>query len=95
MTMRLSPPRVRAALRRTSPSRTTASSTTAKRAWSSPTTTLTAIDTIRILKNEFRQNGGEGLVFGHGTGAIGRRGLDRNVAIEGNTFDRNVQARCQ
>jgi hypothetical protein len=54
--------------------------------------TLTAIDTIRILRNEFRNNGGEGLVFGHGTGAIGRRGLDRNVAIEGNIFDRNVQA---
>jgi hypothetical protein len=53
--------------------------------------TLTAIDTIRILRNEFRNNGGEGLVFGHGTGAIGRRGLDRNVAIEGNIFDRNVQ----
>jgi hypothetical protein len=53
--------------------------------------TLTAIDTIRVLRNEFRQNGGEGLVFGHGTGAIGRRGLDRNVAIEGNIFDRNVQ----
>ncbi len=52
---------------------------------------LTAIDTIRVLYNEFRQNGGEGLVFGHGTGAIGRRGLDRNVAIEGNIFDRNVQ----
>jgi parallel beta-helix repeat protein len=54
--------------------------------------TLTAIDTIRVLRNEFRNNGGEGLVFGHGTGAIGRRGLDRNVAIEGNIFDRNVQA---
>jgi hypothetical protein len=53
--------------------------------------TLTAIDTIRVLRNEFRNNGGEGLVFGHGTGAIGRRGLDRNVAIEGNIFDRNVQ----
>ncbi|MCL6507893.1 MAG: hypothetical protein K6T59_12785, partial [Bryobacteraceae bacterium] len=53
---------------------------------------LTAIDTIRVLTNEFRMNGGEGLVFGHGTGAIGRRGLDRNVVIEGNTFDRNVQA---
>jgi hypothetical protein len=52
---------------------------------------LTAIDTIRVLRNEFRNNGGEGLVFGHGTGAIGRRGLDRNVAIEGNIFDRNVQ----
>jgi hypothetical protein len=57
--------------------------------------TLTAIDTIRILRNEFRNNGGEGLVFGHGTGAIGRRGLDRNVAIEGNIFDRNVQANDQ
>jgi hypothetical protein len=49
-----------------------------------------AIDTIRILNNEFRQNGGAGLVFGQTVGAIGRRGLDRNVAIDGNTFDRNV-----
>jgi hypothetical protein len=57
--------------------------------------TLTAIDTIRVLRNEFRNNGGDGLVFGHGTGAIGRRGLDRNVAIEGNIFDRNVQANNQ
>jgi hypothetical protein len=49
----------------------------------------TAIDTIRILNNTFRQNGGSGLVFGNGTvGAIGRRGLDRNVVIDGNTFDR-------
>jgi hypothetical protein len=52
----------------------------------------TAIDTIRILNNEFRQNGGSGLVFGSTVGAIGRRGLDRNVVIDGNTFDVNVQA---
>jgi hypothetical protein len=51
----------------------------------------TAIDTIRILNNEFRQNGGSGLVFGSTVGAIGRRGLDRNVVIDGNTFDVNVQ----
>jgi hypothetical protein len=51
----------------------------------------TAIDTIRILNNEFRQNGGSGLVFGNTVGAIGRRGLDRNVVIDGNTFDTNVQ----
>jgi hypothetical protein len=57
----------------------------------SPAGTI-AIDTIRILNNEFRQNGGAGLVFGQTVGAIGRRGLDRNVAIDGNTFDRNSQA---
>jgi hypothetical protein len=51
----------------------------------------TAIDTIRILKNTFIQNGGSGLVFGTTVGAIGRRGLDRNVVIDGNTFDLNVQ----
>jgi hypothetical protein len=32
------------------------------------------------------------LVFGNTVGAIGRRGLDRNVVIDGNTFDVNVQA---
>jgi hypothetical protein len=52
----------------------------------------TNIDTIRILNNEFRQNNGSGLVFGNTVGAIGRRGLDRNVVIDGNTFDRNAQA---
>ncbi len=52
---------------------------------------ITAIDTIRILNNEFRQNNGAGLVFGDTVGAIGRRGLDRNVVIDGNTFDRNAQ----
>jgi hypothetical protein len=51
----------------------------------------TAIDTIRILNNTFSQNGGSGLVFGSTVGAIGRRGLDRNVVIDGNTFDVNVQ----
>jgi hypothetical protein len=51
----------------------------------------TAIDTIRILNNTFSQNGGSGLVFGNTVGAIGRRGLDRNVVIDGNTFDVNVQ----
>jgi hypothetical protein len=51
----------------------------------------TAIDTIRILSNTFGSNGGSGLVFGDTVGAIGRRGLDRNVVIDGNTFDRNSQ----
>jgi hypothetical protein len=54
--------------------------------------TTTAIDTIRILSNTFGSNGGSGLVFGDTVGAIGRRGLDRNVVIDGNTFDRNAQA---
>jgi hypothetical protein len=44
------------------------------------------------LGNTFLQNGGSGLVFGNTVGAIGRRGLDRNVVIDGNTFDLNVQA---
>jgi hypothetical protein len=57
-----------------------------------PAAVTTAIDTIRILNNEFRQNGGAGLVFAETVGAIGRRGLDRNVVIDGNTFDRNAQA---
>jgi hypothetical protein len=52
----------------------------------------TAIDTIRILGNTFLQNGGAGIVFSNTVGAIGRRGLDRNVVIDGNTFDTNVQA---
>jgi parallel beta-helix repeat protein len=56
-----------------------------------PAAVTTAIDTIRILNNEFRQNGGAGLVFAETVGAIGRRGLDRNVVIDGNTFDRNAQ----
>jgi hypothetical protein len=43
------------------------------------------------LNNTFSQNGGSGLVFGSTVGAIGRRGLDRNVVIDGNTFDVNVQ----
>lgn len=51
----------------------------------------TAIDTIRILNNRFVANGGSGLVFGDTVGAIGRRGQDRNVVIDGNTFDINVQ----
>jgi hypothetical protein len=51
----------------------------------------TAIDTIRILGNTFLQNGGAGIVFSNTVGAIGRRGLDRNVVIDGNTFDTNVQ----
>jgi hypothetical protein len=53
---------------------------------------VTAVDTIRILNNTFSQNGGAGLVFGNNVGAIGRRGLDRNVVIDGNTFDLNSQA---
>jgi hypothetical protein len=50
---------------------------------------VTAIDTIRILKNEIRNNGGDGLAFDNFVGAIGRRGLDRNVVIDGNKFDDN------
>jgi hypothetical protein len=50
---------------------------------------VTAIDTIRILKNEIRNNGGDGLAFDGTVGAIGRRGVDRNVVIDGNKFDDN------
>lgn len=50
---------------------------------------LTAIDTIRILNNSFIQNGASGLVFSTTVGAVGRRGNDRNVVIEGNTFESN------
>jgi hypothetical protein len=50
---------------------------------------VTAIDTIRILKNEIRNNGGDGLAFDNTVGAIGRRGVDRNVVIDGNKFDNN------
>jgi hypothetical protein len=50
---------------------------------------VTAIDTIRILKNEIRNNGGDGLAFDSTVGAIGRRGVDRNVVIDGNKFDDN------
>jgi hypothetical protein len=50
---------------------------------------VTAIDTIRILKNEIRNNGGDGLAFDNFVGAIGRRGVDRNVVIDGNKFDDN------
>jgi hypothetical protein len=50
---------------------------------------LTAIDTIRILNNSFIQNGASGLVFSSTVGAVGRRGNDRNVVIEGNTFESN------
>jgi len=53
---------------------------------------VTAIDTIRILGNYFSANNGDGVVFGSTVGAIGRRGQDRNVVIDGNTFDRNSQA---
>jgi hypothetical protein len=52
-------------------------------------TAVTAIDTIRILKNEIRNNGGDGLAFDNTVGAIGRRGVDRNVVIDGNKFDNN------
>jgi parallel beta-helix repeat protein len=52
-------------------------------------TAVTAIDTIRILKNEIRNNGGDGLAFDNTVGAIGRRGVDRNVVIDGNKFDDN------
>ena len=50
---------------------------------------VTAIDTIRILKNDIRNNGGDGLAFDNTVGAIGRRGVDRNVVIDGNKFDNN------
>ncbi len=50
---------------------------------------VTSIDTIRILKNEIRNNGGDGLAFDNTVGAIGRRGQDRNVVIDGNLFDDN------
>jgi hypothetical protein len=50
---------------------------------------VNAIDTIRILKNEIRNNRGDGLAFDNTVGAIGRRGVDRNVVIEGNKFDDN------
>jgi hypothetical protein len=50
---------------------------------------VTAIDTIRILKNDIRNNGGDGLAFDNTVGAIGRRGVDRNVVIDGNKFDDN------
>jgi hypothetical protein len=53
------------------------------------TPAATAIDTIRILKNEIRNNGGDGLAFDNTVGAIGRRGVDRNVVIDGNKFDDN------
>jgi hypothetical protein len=53
------------------------------------TPAATAIDTIRILKNEIRNNGGDGLAFDETVGAIGRRGVDRNVVIDGNKFDDN------
>lgn len=52
-------------------------------------TAIIAIDTIRILKNQLRNNGGDGLAFDSFVGAIGRRGLDRNVVIDGNIFDDN------
>ncbi|MDH7505233.1 MAG: right-handed parallel beta-helix repeat-containing protein [Candidatus Acetothermia bacterium] len=48
-----------------------------------------AIDTIRILNNEIRNNAGDGLQFDNTVGAIGRRGLARNVVIDGNIFDDN------
>jgi hypothetical protein len=41
------------------------------------------------LKNEIRNNGGDGLAFDNTVGAIGRRGVDRNVVIDGNKFDDN------
>ncbi|MCS7197497.1 MAG: right-handed parallel beta-helix repeat-containing protein [Candidatus Bipolaricaulota bacterium] len=52
-------------------------------------TTTTAIDTIRILKNRIENNGGDGIAFDNNVGAIGRRGLDRNVVIEGNFLNDN------
>jgi parallel beta-helix repeat protein len=50
---------------------------------------ITAIDTIRILRNEITGNGGDGLSFSSTVGAIGRRGQDRNVVIDGNLFNAN------
>jgi hypothetical protein len=52
-------------------------------------TNPTAIDTIRILNNKIQNNGGDGIGFDSTVGAIGRRGLDRNVVIDGNLFDDN------
>jgi len=52
-------------------------------------TNPTAIDTIRILNNKIHNNGGDGIGFDSTVGAIGRRGLDRNVVIDGNLFDDN------
>lgn len=50
---------------------------------------ITAIDTIRILRNDITGNGGDGLSFSDTVGAIGRRGQDRNVVIDGNLFNAN------
>ncbi len=50
---------------------------------------VTAIDTIRILSNEIRNNGGDGIAFDNFVGAIGRRGVDRNVVIDNNKLDNN------
>jgi hypothetical protein len=52
-------------------------------------TNPTAIDTIRILNNKIQNNGGDGIGFDSTVGAIGRRGLDRNVVIDSNLFDDN------
>jgi parallel beta-helix repeat protein len=52
-------------------------------------TNPTAIDTIRILNNKIQNNLGDGIGFDSTVGAIGRRGLDRNVVIDGNLFDDN------
>jgi hypothetical protein len=53
------------------------------------TPAATAIDTIRILNNNLNNNGGDGIAFDNTVGAIGRRGLARNVVIDSNTFDDN------
>ncbi len=50
---------------------------------------VTAIDTIRILKNKIENNRGDGIAFGNNVGAIGRRGMDRNVVIDGNILNDN------
>lgn len=52
--------------------------------------TLTAIDTIRILNNEIIRNKGDGIGFDSSVGAVGRRGMDRNIVIDGNYLDRNA-----
>jgi hypothetical protein len=52
--------------------------------------TNTAVDTMRILKNEIIRNGGDGIGVDSSVGAVGRRGRDENFVIAENTLDANV-----
>jgi hypothetical protein len=52
--------------------------------------TSTAVDTVRIIKNDISRNGGDGIGVDSTVGAIGRRGRDENFVIAENTFDANV-----